>query len=286
MQPYHPEAVLIEDFITRCLAEDIGTGDVTTLACIDPTSRSKGKLLVKDVGIIAGIELAEAIFRHVDPTVEFEFFHRDGDAVHDGDVAFFVECHTHALLQAERLVLNSMQRMSGIATLTNRFLFEVEDLPVQLLDTRKTTPGIRFLEKWAVSLGGGANYRFGLYDWFMIKDNHIEACGTVTDAIEQVAAYQQKHALTMNVTVEVKNLMELFEVLDTGKVTRIMFDNFELPLLKEGVRLVNRRFETEASGGVNLQTVRRIAQTGVDYISIGALTHSAQALDMSLKIID
>ncbi len=286
MHAYHPEPHLIQDFITRCLAEDIESGDVTTLACIDPLSRSTGKLLVKDVGIISGLELAEAIFKHVDPSAELEWFNKDGDPVHEGDIAFQVNCSTHALLQAERLVLNSMQRMSGIATLTNRFLFEVEDLPVKLLDTRKTTPGIRFLEKWAVQMGGGHNYRFGLYDWFMIKDNHITACGTVTDAIERVAAYQKAKGIALNVTVEVKNLMELFEVLDTGKVTRIMFDNFELPLLKEGVRLVDKRYETEASGGVNLTSVRKIALTGVDYISIGALTHSAQALDMSLKILD
>ncbi|MBK7344799.1 MAG: carboxylating nicotinate-nucleotide diphosphorylase [Saprospiraceae bacterium] len=286
MKPYHPELLQIHDFIDRCLHEDVQEGDVTTLACIDPDSRSRGELLVKDVGIIAGIELAEAIFRKVDPEAELVLNHRDGDPVHEGDIAFSVKCQTHALLKAERLVLNSMQRMSGIATLTNRFLFEVEDLPVKLLDTRKTTPGIRFLEKWAVGMGGGHNYRFGLYDWFMIKDNHITACGTVTDAIEKVAAYQSSRGLKLNVTVEVKNLMELFEVLDTGKITRIMFDNFELPLLKEGVRLVNKRFETEASGGVNLSTVRKIAMSGVDYISIGALTHSAQALDMSLKIRD
>lgn len=286
MEPYHPEPEQILNFIHQCLDEDVRDGDVTTLACIDPNSRSKGKLLVKDVGIIAGLELAEAIFKHVDPASILVFNKKDGDAVHEGDIAFTVECQTHALLKAERLVLNSMQRMSGIATLANRFLFEVEDLPVKLLDTRKTTPGIRFLEKWAVEMGGGHNYRFGLYDWFMIKDNHITACGTVTDAIEKVAAYQAMKGTNLSVTVEVKNLMELFEVLDTGKVTRIMFDNFELPLLKEGVRLVNNRFETEASGGVNLGSVRKIALTGVDYISIGALTHSAQALDMSLKILD
>lgn len=286
MEPYHPEPEQILNFIHQCLDEDVRDGDVTTLACIDPNSRSKGKLLVKDVGIIAGLELAEAIFKHVDPASILAFNNRDGDAVHEGDIAFTVECQTHALLKAERLVLNSMQRMSGIATLSNRFLFEVEDLPVKLLDTRKTTPGIRFLEKWAVEMGGGHNYRFGLYDWFMIKDNHITACGTVTDAIEKVAAYQKLKGTNLSVTVEVKNLMELFEVLDTGKVTRIMFDNFELPHLKEGVRLVNKRFETEASGGVNLGSVRKIAMTGVDYISIGALTHSAQALDMSLKILD
>jgi nicotinate-nucleotide pyrophosphorylase (carboxylating) len=285
MTAYRPEPSLIRDFIQRCLAEDIGAGDVTTLACIDPNSRSKARLLVKDVGIIAGIELAESIFRHLDPHCRLEVYNHDGDAVHEGDVAFVVECGTHALLQAERLVLNSMQRMSGIATLTNRFLFEVEDLPVRLLDTRKTTPGIRFLEKWAVSLGGGANYRFGLYDWFMIKDNHITACGSVEKAILKVAAYQQAQGLQLPVTVEVRDIPELVEVLDTGLVTRIMFDNFDIPMLYEGVRLVNHRFETEASGGINLQTVRKVALTGVDYISVGALTHSAGSLDLSLKIL-
>lgn len=285
MARYRPDQHLIEDFIRRCLSEDVGTGDVTTLACIDPESRSKARLLVKDVGIIAGIALAEAVFRHVDPACTLELYSHDGDPVHEGDVAFVVECRTHALLQAERLILNSMQRMSGIATLTNRYLFEVEDLPVRLLDTRKTTPGIRFLEKWAVSLGGGANYRHGLYDWFMIKDNHIAACGSVEKAILKVAAYQQSRGMHLPVTVEVRNIPELIEVLDTGLVTRIMFDNFEVPMLYEGVRLVNGRFETEASGGINLQSVRKVAMTGVDYISIGALTHSATALDLSLKII-
>lgn len=286
MDAQQPDPSQIQDFIVRCLAEDVGTGDVTTLACIPNDSRSRARLLVKDVGIIAGIDLARAVFHHLDPSAVFVAKVSDGDGVHDGDIAFTLECGTHALLQGERLVLNAMQRMSGIATLTNRFLFEVEDLPVKLLDTRKTTPGIRVLEKWAVRLGGGSNYRTGLYDWFMIKDNHITACGSVTDAIERVDAYQKQHGTRLNITVEVKNLMELFEVLDTGKVTRIMFDNFELPILKEAVRLVNRRFETEASGGVNLRTVRRIAETGVDFVSIGALTHSAQALDLSLKIID
>ncbi len=283
---YTPGQTVIQDFITRCLAEDIGTGDVTTQACISPTSRSKGRLLVKDVGILAGVELAKAIFLHLDPESDIQLLKSDGDAVHVGDIAFTVECRTHALLQAERLVLNSMQRMSGIATLTNHYLFEVEDLPVKLLDTRKTTPGIRFMEKWAVNLGGGYNYRHGLYDWFMIKDNHITACGSIESAILQVAAYQQANGLSLPVTVEVKNLPEIVEVLDTGLVTRIMFDNFDVPMLKEGVRLVHKRFETEASGGINLHTVRNVALTGVDYISIGALTHSAQALDLSLKIVE
>lgn len=284
MPHYQPESALIDDLIQRGLAEDVGSGDITTLACIDPESRSRARLLVKDVGILAGVKLAEAIFRKLDPEAVFEFRHQDGDEVHVGDVAFTLTCRTHALLMGERLALNAMQRMSGIATLTNRFLFEVEDLPVKLLDTRKTTPGIRFLEKWAVSIGGGYNYRHGLYDWFMIKDNHITASGSVSAAIERVAAWQAARNTHLPVTVEVRNLPELVEVLDTGQVTRIMFDNFDVPLLRQAVRLTNGRFETEASGGVNLRTVRRIARTGVDYISIGALTHSVQSLDLSLKI--
>lgn len=285
MESYQPDAAWIDSFIIRCLQEDVGVGDITSLATIPADHRSKARLLIKDVGILAGVALAEAIFRKADPDCSFDMHHQDGDSVHVGDVAFVVHSSTHALLRAERLVLNSMQRMSGIATLTNRYLFEVEDLPVKLLDTRKTTPGIRPLEKWAVNIGGGHNYRHGLYDWFMIKDNHIDACGSVEKAILKVAAYQQQHGLNLPVTVEVRNIPELYEALDTKLVTRIMLDNFDLPLLREGVRIVGGRFETEASGGVNLQTIRKIAMTGVDYISIGALTHSAQAMDMSLKIL-
>jgi nicotinate-nucleotide pyrophosphorylase (carboxylating) len=285
MESYQPEAAWIDSFIIKCLQEDVGDGDITSLATIPADSRSKARLLVKDVGILAGVALAKAIFSKADPECTFDIYHQDGDAVHVGDVAFVVQCRTHALLQTERLVLNTMQRMSGIATLTNRYLFEVEDLPVKLLDTRKTTPGIRPLEKWAVNIGGGHNYRHGLYDWFMIKDNHIDACGSVEKALLKVAAYQKQHGLKLPVTVEVRSIPELYEALDTGLCTRIMLDNFDIPLLREGVRIVGGRFETEASGGVNLQTVRKIALTGVDYISIGALTHSAQALDMSLKIM-
>ena len=186
---------------------------------------------------------------------------------------------------AERLLLNTMQRMSGIASLSNRFLFEVEDLPVKILDTRKTTPQLRYLEKWAVRLGGCTNYRDGLYDWIMIKDNHIDACGGITPAIEKVHAYLEAQNLNLGVTIEVRNLVELHEVLKVGKVTRIMLDNFELPLLKEAVATINGRFETEASGGITIHNVRQVATSGVDFISVGALTHSAVSLDMSLKVV-
>lgn len=274
----------IEDFIVRALAEDIGDGDHTSLACIPADDRSVANLLVKDPGILAGTAIAERIFKHVDPSAEMTINIKDGQNMSYGDIAFEVSCNTQALLKAERLVLNTMQRMSGIATLSNRFKFEIEDLPVKILDTRKTTPNLRFIEKWAVRLGGCHNYRDGLYDRIMIKDNHVDACGSITAAIEQVAAYQASNKLELPVTVEVRNLVELYEVLDIGKVDRIMLDNFELPILAEAVAVINKRFETEASGGVNIHTVRKIAQTGVNFISVGALTHSAVSLDLSLKV--
>ena len=196
-----------------------------------------------------------------------------------------MECNSQALLVAERSVLNTMQRMSGIASMSNRFAFEVEDLPVKVLDTRKTTPLLRFLEKWAVKMGGCTNYRSGLYDWIMIKDNHIDACGGIQEAILRVEEYQKKKGLNLSVTVEVRNLDELDKVLEVGKVRRIMLDNFEIPILAAAVDIIGDKFETEASGGVNINTIRKIAQTGVKYVSVGALTHSSQSLDLSLKVI-
>lgn len=272
-------------FIKEALDEDIKDGDHTSLACIPEKSRSRARLLVKDDGVIAGVELAKKIFLTLDPSTVFEEKIADGHDIRFGDVVFYVECNSRALLQGERLVLNLMQRMSGIATLSNRFAFEVEGLPVTILDTRKTTPLLRFLEKWAVKIGGCENYRIGLYDWIMIKDNHIDACGSITKAIDAVHSYLEKNNKDLNITIEVRNLVELEEVLKRGGVTRIMLDNFELPILREAVAHVQKRFETEASGGVNLSTVRKIAQTGVDFISVGALTHSAGTLDLSLKVI-
>ena len=275
----------LDAFIENGLREDVGEGDHTSLACIPVDDRCRAKLYVKDAGVIAGIEVAQRIFQKVDPGVQFQALLNDGADVDYGEVAFEVECNTQALLKAERLVLNTMQRMSGIATLSNRFAFEVEDLGTRILDTRKTTPMIRFLEKWAVRLGGCHNYRTGLYDWIMIKDNHIDECGGVAKAIEQVAAYQKEKGLHLKVTVEVRNLVELYEVLEVGGIDRILLDNFELPLLEEAVAIVGKRFETEASGGITIHNVRRVAQTGVDFISAGALTHSAVSLDLSLKVI-
>lgn len=280
------EEAYIRQFVAEALQEDVGSGDITSLACIAADSRDKAVLKVKDDGVLAGVELAQHIFQYVDPTSVMKVLIQDGSSVSFGDIAFEVECNTRALLQAERLVLNCMQRMSGIATLSNRYLFEIEDLPVKILDTRKTTPLFRYFEKWAVHLGGCMNYRDGLYDWFMIKDNHVEACGSIRNAIEQVDAYKKANQMEdFGVTVEVRNLVEVYEAIETGKITRIMFDNFELPILLEGVAIVAKRFETEASGGVNIHTIRKIAQSGVDYISVGALTHAAQSLDLSLKVV-
>lgn len=275
---------LITYFIEKGLQEDVGSGDHTSLACIPSDDLSTAKLLVKDDGVIAGVEMARLIFLHVDPNAQFTVYKEDGSSVSYGDIAFEVRCNSQALLKGERLALNIMQRMSGIATISNRFAFEVEDLPVKILDTRKTTPLIRFLEKWAVRLGGCTNYRNGLYDWIMIKDNHTDACGSVGEAIRSVHQYLKEQNLELDITVEVRNLTELDEAMQAGGIRRIMLDNFELPLLREAVRIINGRFESEASGGVNIHTVREIAKAGVDYISVGALTHSAQSLDMSLKI--
>ncbi len=274
----------LDVFIENALLEDAPSGDRTSLACIPENASCTAKLLIKDAGILAGVDVAQRIFQKVDPSAKFVKLIEDGTHVSFGEVAFEVECNTQALLRAERVALNIMQRMSGIATLAHEFKFEVEDLPVKILDTRKTTPLLRFLEKYAVRMGGCHNYRENLSDWFMVKDNHIKACGGVRKAIEKVAEYQKANGLHLGVTVEVKNLVELYEALDTGHITRIMFDNFELPLLEEAVAIVGNRFETEASGGVNIHSVRRIAMSGVDFISVGALTHSATSLDLSLKI--
>jgi nicotinate-nucleotide pyrophosphorylase (carboxylating) len=272
-------------FIEKSLTEDIGDGDHTSNACIEENDISKAKLLVKDHGTIAGVELAEMIFKNVDKDFKFEKHFEDGDAVNYGDVVFHVEGNTRNLLKTERLVLNAMQRLSGIATLSHRFAFEVGDLKTKILDTRKTTPMLRPLEKWAVRIGGCQNYRDGLYDWIMIKDNHVEASGGIKEAIQDVQKYLKQNNMNLGITVEVRNLVELHQVLEVGGITRIMLDNFETTIMQEAVETINGRYEVEASGGVTLQTVRKIAQTGVDFVSTGAITHSAGILDLSLKII-
>ncbi len=273
------------EFIRKGLSEDIGEGDHTSMACIRSTRISKAKLLVKEDGVISGVEVARKIFKEVASAADFEVLIKDGQPVKPGDIAFYVTCPSRALLMAERLALNTMQLMSGISTIASLFAQEVEGLPVKILDTRKTTPGIRFLEKEAVRHGGCYNYRSGLYDWIMIKDNHIDACGSIPLAINRVHEYLEKTQKELSITVEVRNLVELQAVLDRGGITRVMMDNFEIPILKEAVAMVGDQFETEASGGITLHNVRAYAETGVDYISSGALTHSAGSLDMSLKII-
>lgn len=273
----------LDIFIEEALREDVGSGDHTSNACIDQNSRTNAYLLVKDIGVLAGVELAEKIFRKLDPDLEFKANIADGTDIKNGDIAFEMNCNTRKMLMGERLVLNLMQRMSGIATMSSRFAVKVEDLPVKILDTRKTTPLLRFLEKWAVKIGGCHNYRTGLYDRIMIKDNHIDSCGGIEDAIYKVHDYLKEQNLDLSITIEVRNLVELHQVIQTGGVHRIMLDNFELPLLREAVNTVDKKFETEASGGIHLRNIREFALTGVDFISVGALTHSAGSLDLSLK---
>lgn len=275
----------IQKFIKEALYEDVRDGDHTSLACVPSNKRDRAKLLVKDDGILAGVDLAKYIFRYVDATSTIDVLIKDGSPIKYGDVAFEVECNSQDLLKAERLVLNTMQRMSGIATLSNQFAEKVKDLPIQILDTRKTTPLIRFLEKWAVRIGGCANYRDGLYDWIMIKDNHVDAAGGMRQALERVHAYQKENDLELGITVEVRNFEEMDMALEIGGMTRIMLDNFELEDMRRAVKIINKRFEVEASGGITLKTVRPIAETGVNFISSGALTHSSKSLDLSLKII-
>lgn len=275
---------LLQDFIQRGLHEDIRDGDHTSLATIPSDKIDTAKLLVKDVGVLVGMEVAEAIFKMVDAEAIFVPFVKDGDGVLEGDIAFEVTCKTQALLRAERLVLNIMQRMSGIATYARRYTDEIGELPTQILDTRKTTPQMRFLEKYAVKMGGATNYRSGLYDRIMIKDNHVDAAGGMKEAIQRTHTYLKEKNLSLEITVEVRNLVELYQVLEVGGVDRIMLDNFEVPLVKEAIAIIDKQYEIEASGGINLQTIRRYAEAGVDYVSVGALTHSVKSLDLSLKI--
>ena len=275
----------IEEFIINALAEDVGNGDHTTLSCIDAESTGEAKLIVKESGIAAGIELAQHIFKIVDPTLVFEKYIEDGMPVSHGDIAFQIAGCDQKILTAERLVLNCMQRMSAIATLTSKFVEEVKSTQAKILDTRKTTPLNRIIEKWAVRIGGGFNHRFGLYDMIMIKDNHVDFCGGIKQAIEKTHEYLNKNNLSLKIEVETRNLSEVKEVLSVGGIDRIMLDNFSAELMAEAVVLINKKYETEASGGIKLNNVKAYALTGVDYISVGALTHSVSSLDLSLKAI-
>ena len=274
----------LHDFIRRAFEVDIKDGDHTSLACIPADAISQAKLLVKDTGVLAGVELAKTIFHHLDPNFEMETFIQDGQSIKYGDIAFIVKGRAQLILQAERLVLNCMQRMSGIASFTRLFMNELAGTNVKLLDTRKTTPTIRFLEKWAVRIAGGTNYREGLYDRIMIKDNHTDYCdGDIQKAIQRARLYLADKGLNLPITVEVRNLGELDKVLAVGQIDRIMLDNFDLATTAQAVQIINKRFEVEASGGIGLENIRQVALTGVDFISVGALTHSFRSLDLSLK---
>lgn len=273
----------INQFIERALYEDIREGDHTSLACIPNNAMGKGQLLVKEYGILAGMKLAQLIFQKVDKRIKMIPLLKDGDKICIGDIAFTVEGPSTALLTAERLVLNCMQRMSGIATKTHHITELLEGTNARVLDTRKTTPGIRFLEKWAVTIGGGTNHRFGLYDMMMIKDNHIDFAGGIRPAIEKAIAYQKNKGLSLNIEVESRNLSEVEEIIEVGNIQRIMLDNFNFEDTRTAVKMINGKYETEASGGITEETIRAHAECGVDFISVGALTHSVASLDLSLK---
>ncbi|MGC4023035.1 MAG: carboxylating nicotinate-nucleotide diphosphorylase [Cyclobacteriaceae bacterium] len=274
----------ISKFIKAALAEDIGEGDHSTLATIPAEKISKAKLLVKADGIIAGIELAEKIFKEVDSSLQIDFNKKEGDEIVKGEVAFQVRGHARSILSGERLVLNCMQRMSGIATYTNHLCKLIEGTSAQLLDTRKTTPNFRLMEKWAVAIGGGRNHRFALYDMIMLKDNHIDVAGGIKKAVSEAKRYLIEKNKNLKIEVETRNLDEVKEALDADSVDVIMLDNMKLDEMKDAVRLINGKCKTEASGGITEQTLRSVAECGVDYISIGALTHSVKSLDLSLKI--
>lgn len=271
------------EIIQRAFAEDVGGGDHTSLATIPPDARGAAHLLVKAPGVLAGVELAGAVCKHVDAGLHLRPILMDGARVAPGDVAFTLTGPSRSILLAERVLLNFMQRMSGIATLTRAFVDAVEGTKCRVLDTRKTTPGLRAIEKWAVRIGGGMNHRMGLYDMMMIKDNHADFAGGIPQAIQRALAYQQEHAMAIPIEVETRNLAEVEQVLTTGGVQRIMLDNFSTVELRHAVQLIQGRYETEASGGITLETARTYATCGVDFISVGALTHSVPSLDLSLK---
>lgn len=274
---------IIKQIIANALAEDLGDGDHSSLASVPENAVGKAKLLVKDDGILAGVELAKMIFQQYDPSIQFNQLISDGSAVNKGDIAFTIQGSSRSILATERLVLNFMQRMSGIATQTHFYVDLIKGTSAKLLDTRKTTPGIRYMEKWAVKIGGGHNHRFALYDMIMLKDNHIDYAGGIGKAIERTANYLKETGKNLKVEVEVRNEKELDEVIATGKVDRIMLDNFSVEDIERVLPKIPSQYETEASGGITESTIRAYAETGVNFISVGALTHSFKSLDLSLK---
>ena len=275
----------IDIIIANAIREDIGDGDHSSLACISEDVQGTAKLLVKDEGIIAGIDFARQVFEYVDPGLELDIKIKDGSPVKYGDVCFYVSGLSQSILKSERLVLNAMQRMSAIATKTNEYVKLLEGTNTKILDTRKTTPGIRALEKWAVKIGGGENHRFALYDMVMLKDNHIDFCGGITKAIEKTKNYLRENQLGLKIIVEARNLAEIEEILQSDGVYRILIDNFNYEDTRKAVRLIKGKCLTESSGGITLETAREYAECGVDYISSGALTHSVYNMDLSLKAV-
>ena len=274
----------LEDaLIDLAFAEDIGDGDHTTLCCIPEDAMGKSHLLIKEDGILAGVDVAREVFHRFDPTMQMEVFMEDGAQVKKGDIAFVVSGKVRSLLQTERLMLNIMQRMSGIATMTNKYVKLIEGTGAHVLDTRKTTPGMRMLEKMAVKIGGGVNHRIGLFDMILLKDNHIDFAGGISNAINRCHAYLKERNLDLKIEIEVRNFDELNQVLECGGVNRIMLDNFTVADTKKAVDLINHRYEVESSGNITLDTIRSYAEQGVDYVSVGALTHSVKGLDMSFK---
>lgn len=274
----------LEDrLIDLAFAEDIGDGDHTTLCCIPENAMGKSHLLIKEDGILAGVELAKRVFAKFDPTMQVEVLINDGTPVKKGDIAMVVTAKVRSLLQTERLMLNIMQRMSGIATMTNKYVERLKGTKTHVLDTRKTTPGLRMLEKQAVKIGGGMNHRIGLFDMILLKDNHIDFCGGITNAITRCHEYLKEKGLDLKIEIEVRNFDELKQAMDCGGINRIMLDNFSVENTKKAVEMVAGKYETESSGGITFDTIRDYAECGVDFISVGALTHSVKGLDMSFK---
>ncbi len=275
----------LHNIIKNAIREDVGDGDHSSLACIPADAKGKAKLLVKDKGVLAGVEFAKMVFAEVDPSLKMEILLEDGAPIQYGDIAFYVEGFSQSILKAERLVLNSMQRMSAIATKTAKYVKLLEGTKAKVLDTRKTTPGIRAMEKWAVRIGGGENHRFALYDMIMLKDNHIDFAGGIPQAIEKTKQYLKANNKELKIIVEARNLKEVQTILDAGGVYRILLDNFNYEDSKRAVTLIGDQCQTESSGGIEESTIRLYAECGVDYISSGALTHSVSNLDLSLKAI-
>ena len=277
----------LEDrLIDLAFAEDIGDGDHTTLCCIPEAAMGKSHLLIKEQGVLAGVELAKKVFNRFDPTMEVEVLINDGAAVKPGDIAMVVTGRIQSLLQTERLMLNIMQRMSGIATMTSKYVARIAGTGAHVLDTRKTTPGLRMIEKQAVKIGGGMNHRIGLFDMILLKDNHVDFSGGIANAINRCHEYLKAKNLDLKIEIEVRNFDELQQVLDCGGVNRIMLDNFTVADTKKAVDIINHRYEVESSGNITIDTIRDYAEQGVDFISVGALTHSVKGLDMSFKACD